>query len=250
MQAPLQKLYLLYHELRSGKSNYSYIVETQEFEKHLDLFRELREIEGSALRPEITFDDGHISNFEIAPAALQSHAIKAHFFITVGWTGSRPGYMGWSELRELDQAGHIIGAHGWTHTLLTHCNEKELHHELADARLTLEERLGTPITTMSLPGGRYNRRVLTACQQAGYQQIFTSVPKAEPEPPGLTIGRLNIRGDMSLEWLSKLFQPGSNVLSGLERQYQRKEAVKALLGDRLYAKLWAILNRQEPEAEA
>lgn len=250
MQTPLQKLYLLYHELRSGKSSYSYIVETKEFEKHLDLFRELRESDGSVPRPEITFDDGHISNFEIAPAALQSHAIRAHFFITVGWTGERPGYMGWQQLRELQQAGHIIGAHGWTHTLLTHCNEKELHHELADARLTLEEKLGTPITTMSLPGGRYNRRVLTACRGAGYQQIFTSVPKAEPEPAGLTIGRLNIRGDMSLEWLSKLFQPGCSVLSGLERQYQRKEVVKSLLGDRLYAKLWAVLNRQEPEADA
>jgi Polysaccharide deacetylase len=250
MQASLQKLYLLYHELRTGKSNYSYVVETHQFEKHLDLFRELRESEGAALRPEITFDDGHVSNFEIAPAALESHAIKAHFFITVGWTSSRPGYMGWEQLRELHQAGHIIGAHGWTHTLLTHCNEKELHHELVDARLTLEEKLGAPITTMSLPGGRYNRRVLSACQQAGYQQIFTSVPKAEREPPELTIGRLNIRGDMSLEWLSKLFQPDSKVLSSLERQYQRKEALKSLLGDRLYAKLWAILNRQEPEAEA
>jgi peptidoglycan/xylan/chitin deacetylase (PgdA/CDA1 family) len=250
MQTPLQRLYLLYHELRSGSSSYSYIVDTAEFEKHLYLFQKLRENERPTLRPEITFDDGHISNFEFAPTALQSHNIQAHFFITVGWTGNRPGYMGWEQLRELHQAGHIIGAHGWTHTLLTHCNEKELHHELADARLTLEQKLGTPVTTMSLPGGRCNARVLAACQQAGYTQIFTSVPKAEPEPPGLTIGRLNIRGDMSLEWLSKLFQSGSAVLPGLERQYRRKETAKSLLGDRLYAKLWAILNRKEPETDA
>ncbi len=246
MQTPLQRLYLLYHELRPVRSSYSYVVETSEFEKHLDLFQKLRESNGLAPRPEITFDDGHISNFELAPQALESHAIKAHFFITVGWTGKRPGYMGWEHLRELHQAGHIIGAHGWTHTLLTHCNEKELYHELADARLMLEQKLSAPVTTMSLPGGRYNRRVLAACEQAGYTQIFTSIPRAEPEPPGLTIGRLNIRGDMSLEWLSRLFQPEGSVLSGLERQYQRKEAVKSLLGDRLYAKLWAILNRKEP----
>jgi peptidoglycan/xylan/chitin deacetylase (PgdA/CDA1 family) len=250
MQTPSQRLYLLYHELRPGSSSYSYIVDTAKFEKHLDLFQKLRESERSTLRPEITFDDGHLSNFEFAPAALQSHNVQAHFFITVGWTGNRPGYMGWEQLRELHQAGHIIGAHGWTHTLLTHCNEKELHHELADARLTLEQKLGAPVTTMSLPGGRYNARVLAACQQAGYTQIFTSVPKAEPQPPGLTIGRLNIRGDMSLEWLSKLFQSGSPVLPGLERQYRRKETVKSLLGDRLYAKLWAILNRKEPETDA
>jgi len=157
--------------------------------------------------------------------------------------------MGWQELRALHQAGQQIGAHGWTHTLLTHCSARRLHSELVDARLTLEDKLGTPITTMSLPGGRYNRHVLTACREAGYKQIFTSVPKAEPEPAGLTVGRLNIRGDMSLEWIAKLFQPGSKVLTSLERQYQMKTAAKSLLGDRLYAKLWAILNRQEPETD-
>jgi hypothetical protein len=244
------RLYLLYHELRPSRSDYSYVLETQEFERQIDLFLKLREKGGPGLQPEVTFDDGHISNFEFALPVLQSRAIKGWFFITVGWTGRRPGYMGWQELRTLHQAGQIIGAHGWTHTLLTHSGTKELHHELVDARLTLEDKLGTSVTTMSLPGGRYNRRVLAACQEAGYTHVFTSIPKAEPEPTGLAIGRLNIRGDMSLEWISKLFQPGSNVLSGLERQYQMKAAAKSLLGDRLYAKLWAILNRKEPDTEA
>jgi Polysaccharide deacetylase len=249
MEAPVQRLYLLYHELRPGRSSYSYALETGEFEKQLDLFLQLRKMGKAGLWPEITFDDGHISNFEFALPALQSHAIHAWFFITVGWTGSRPGYMGWPELHALHQAGQTIGAHGWTHTLLTHCSPAELHRELVDARLTLEDKLGASITTMSLPGGRYNKRVLAACQEAGYTQIFTSIPKAEPEPAGQTVGRLNIRGDMSLEWISKLFEPGSKILSGLERQHQIKATAKSLLGDRIYEKLWAILNRKEPDAE-
>ena len=102
---------------------------------------------------------------------------------------------------------------------------------------------------MSLPGGRYNRRILTACQEAGYTQIFTSIPRSEPDPTGATVGRLNIRGDMSLEWMTKLLQPGSNLLSGLERQYQMKAAAKSLLGDRLYVKVWALLNRKETETD-
>jgi hypothetical protein len=55
---------------------------------------------------------------------------------------------------------------------------------------------------------------------------------------------------MSLEWIASLFLPGSRVLSGLERQYQIKSAAKSLLGDRLYEKLWAILNRKEPDIDA
>jgi hypothetical protein len=247
---PPKRLFLLYHELRPSRSGYSYALETAEFEKQIDLFLKLRKTEAPGLWPEVTFDDGHISNFEFALPVLQSRAFRAWFFITVGWTGRRRNYMGWQELRALHQAGQVIGAHGWTHTLLTHCSARELHSELVDARLTLEDKLGTSITTMSLPGGRYNRRVLTACQQAGYTQIFTSVPKAEPEPAGEIIGRLNVRGDMSLEWMSKLLLPESGVLLNLEREYRIKAAAKSLLGDRLYEKLWAVLNRKEPDTDA
>jgi peptidoglycan/xylan/chitin deacetylase (PgdA/CDA1 family) len=181
---------------------------------------------------------------------LQSRATKAWFFITVGWTGQRVGYMDWQQLRVLQEAGQQIGAHGWTHALLTHCNPAELQKELVDARLTLEDKLGTSITTMSLPGGRANQRILNACHKAGYTHVFTSTPKAEPQPPGPTVGRLNIRGDMKLEWIERLFQPDSGVLSSLERQHQIKATAKTLLGDRVYEKLWAIFNRQEPDIGA
>jgi peptidoglycan/xylan/chitin deacetylase (PgdA/CDA1 family) len=249
MQQRLHKLYLLYHELRPSESQYSYVVNTQMFEKHIDLFVQLRNSKKCDLWPEVTFDDGHISNFEFAAPILQSRGLTAQFFITVGWTGNKSGYMGWPELRALHESGQSIGAHGWTHTLLTHCTEKDLETELSTARLTLEDKLGTSITTMSLPGGRYNRRVLAACEEAGYLQVYTSVPKAEPLPLGVTVGRLNIRGDMQPEWIANLVQPGSSTLSRLGRQYQVKAAAKGLLGDRLYEKLWALLNRKEPDSD-
>jgi hypothetical protein len=246
MPQPLQKLYLLYHELRPSRSSYSYVLETSQFDRQMDLVVRLRQ-SGASLLPEITFDDGHISNHEFAWPALEARGIKAWFFITVGWTGRRAGYMGWQELRELHKSGQSIGAHGWTHTLLTHCSGESLRKELSGARLMLEDKLGAPVTTMSLPGGRYNRRVLAACAEAGYTHVFTSAPKAESEPAGTTVGRLNIRGDMTLEWIEDLFQRDSGVLSGLERQYRVKATAKALLGDRIYGKVWSILNRQEPE---
>jgi peptidoglycan/xylan/chitin deacetylase (PgdA/CDA1 family) len=219
------------------------------FQKHIDLFAQLRTAENPGLWPEVTFDDGHISNVEYALPILQSRNLQARFFITVGWTGHKPGYMGWNELRSLHEAGQSLGAHGWTHTLLTHCSEEDLQAELGVARLTLEDKLGTSITTMSLPGGRYNRRVLSACKEAGYTQVFTSEPRVELLPAGATVGRLNIRGDMQLEWISNLFQPDGRVLAGLGRQYRMKTAAKTLLGDGLYEKLWALLNRQEPESD-
>jgi len=225
------------------------VTETRSFERHADLFVRLRGENHCGMWPELTFDDGHISNYELAMPILQSRGIPAQFFITVGWTGTKLGYMGWSELRALHEAGFSVGAHGWTHTLLTHCNNEQLKMELSKSRLALEDRLGTSITTMSLPGGRQDRRVLAACAEAGYTQIYTSEPRVETVPFGVTVGRLNILGSIQPEWIEKLFEPKSRLLSSLRRKYRMKEAVKALLGDRLYRRLWAQVNRQEPEAD-
>ena len=241
-----RKLYLLYHELRPGPVQYSYLLEPSVFQKHINLLAQLRTNENPGLWPEVTFDDGHVSNIEYALPILQSQNLKARFFITVGWTGNKPGYMGWSELRLLHEAGQMIGAHGWTHKLLTHCTEKQLQTELSSARLTLEDKLGVAVTTMSLPGGRYNRRVLSKCAEAGYTQIYTSIPRIETIPIGPVVGRLNIRGDMTLDLIASLFEPGGSAVSGLHREYRIKAAAKALLGDRLYEKLWAVINRKEP----
>ncbi|HEV2647178.1 MAG TPA: polysaccharide deacetylase family protein [Acidobacteriaceae bacterium] len=245
---PVQKLWFLYHELRSSKSTYSYATDIALFQRHVELYIALRQAPQASLWPEITFDDGHISNIELAAPILQAHALLATFFITVGWTGKKPGYMGWPELRSLHQAGHSIGAHGWTHTLLTHCDNRQLQLELRDARVALEQNLGTSITTMSLPGGRYNGRIIRACEEAGYTEIFSSIPRAEALPTGTTIGRLNILGDMEPEWMMKLFHPDGRLLADLNKQYRRKQAAKRILGDKLYERLWALVNRHEHES--
>jgi Polysaccharide deacetylase len=244
---PLGKLHFLYHELRPQPCDYSYVLDTKAFDKQIDLFLEIRNAVNPSLWPEVTFDDGHISNFDNALPALLSRGLIARFFITVGWTDKKPGYMGWREVRQLHESGQLIGAHGWSHALLTRGTPEDLDMELRKSRLVLEDKLGTSITTMSLPGGRYNRRVLAACRETGYTQVYTSVPRAEHEPLGFTVGRLNVRRDVSLEWIRNVLQPGSGELSNLERQYRIKALAKTVVGDRLYEKLWALLNRKEPE---
>jgi hypothetical protein len=249
----MKSLHLLYHELRPLPSSYSYVTKCADFEQHCSLFARLQQqIEPSFLRPEITFDDGHQSNYEFALPILERHNLRARFFITAGWTGQRAGYMDANQLRVLHAAGQQIGAHGWSHTLLTHCTDHELDRELAAARLKLEDELGAPVTTMSLPGGRAGARVFEACWKAGYTTVFTSVPRAEAGAPtnSLTVGRLNMRNGASLAWLEQVLQPESGMLAKLERQERIKTTARTVMGDRLYAKLWSLLNHQEPEADA
>ncbi len=245
----MHSLYLLYHELRPTPSSYTYVLPCEDFEKQVELFAQMQQAKSPSVRPEVTFDDGHISNYEYALPILQRHNVQAHFFITVGWTAQRPGYMDWNHLRALHQAGQIIGAHGWSHTLLTHCSKEQLQKELVDARKALQDHLSADVTTMSLPGGRFNRQVLEACHEAGYTQVFTSIPRKEPVPPGSEIGRINILATMTLPWLTSLLQPQSPTLAKLEQRDRIKSAAKSLLGDRLYTSLWGLVNRQEPEID-
>ena len=249
MAASSNRLFFLYHELRAAPSNYSYVIQRDAFEQHADLFLRARTLGDSTLYPEITFDDGHVSNYDIALPALAARNLSATFFLTVGWMATRPGYMGWNQVRALHAAGQHIGAHGWSHTLLTHCDDAALHTELVAARLTLEDKLGTAITTLSLPGGRFDPRVLAACQAAGYQHVFTSIPRADPAALPFLLGRVNLRNTTTIDTLTQLLDTRSGALDRLVRQDQWKSALKRTLGDRLYAKLWSALNRQEPETD-
>jgi peptidoglycan/xylan/chitin deacetylase (PgdA/CDA1 family) len=247
--ASSNRLFFLYHELRAAPSNYSYVIERTAFEQHLDLFLQARTLGNTTLFPEITFDDGHLSNYEIALPALAARNLTATFFLTVGWMGTRAGYMDWSQVQSLHTAGQRIGAHGWSHALLTHCDESALQTELQTARLTLEDKLGAAITTMSLPGGRFDQRVLNACKAAGYTHVYTSNPRAEPTDLPFLIGRLNLRNNTTVETLTQLLDTSSGMLAYLERQDKWKSTLKRTLGDRLYTKLWSTLNRQEPETD-
>lgn len=250
------RLCLLYHELVAGESAYTYAMQTSEFARQVELVRRVQAEGGTGLAPELTFDDGHESNATEAMPVLERAGVRAHFFITAGWTGTRAGYMGWPALRELAAAGHTIGAHGMTHTLLTHCDVTMLERELGGARRRLEDGLGQAVRTMSLPGGRLNRRVLEACRTAGYLRVFTSEPRvwvtraANVEGPE-RVGRLNIRGDATVAWMERLLDPGTGTLARLERMDRIKGAAKRLLGDALYRRVWSMVNHADgSEADA
>jgi peptidoglycan/xylan/chitin deacetylase (PgdA/CDA1 family) len=243
----LRRLHLLYHELRSRPSEYAYTIDRVKFNSHVELIARFSTVSPATVAVEVTFDDGHSSAYEVASPILTAQGLRARFFITVGWTGTRPGYMGWKEILSLRDAGHMIGAHGWSHSLLTRCSPRELDVELRRSKSVLEDRLGGSVTTMSLPGGRYNASVLSACQEAGYLKVYTSVPRIAMSDEEAIVGRVNVNSRMTLESIARLLEPESLELSKLQRQYCVKTAAKAILGDGLYEKLWTVVTRREPD---
>jgi len=180
---------------------------------------------------------------------LADRGMTADFFLTTSWIGKQHGYMNWSQVRDLHTAGQRIGAHGWSHKLLTHCSPDELKLELFDARKLLEDELGAPVTSLSFPGGRFNKRILGVCLDAGYTSMFSSTPQLTKLPIGPLTGRLNVRGDWTFSYIQKLLDPEKNVLRSLERQDKLKGLAKKILGDSLYGRIWSAANRESSNTD-
>src|ERR1700687_382329 len=86
--------YLTYHEITEAKSEYLYGISRGQFKEHLRCVQRVATVNrsGSTL-PYITFDDGHVSQYDEAFLVLQELSMKATFFVTAGWAGERPRYI-------------------------------------------------------------------------------------------------------------------------------------------------------------
>lgn len=120
-----------------------------------------------------TFDDGLKSHYEHAAPALKRKGYTGIFFIPAGMVG-RQTHMNWNELRNLSRDGFEIGSHGLNHVPLTDLTDGELREELETSKKILEEGLGVPVKSFSIPRGFHSGRLAAAAKKAGYEYLYTS----------------------------------------------------------------------------
>jgi peptidoglycan/xylan/chitin deacetylase (PgdA/CDA1 family) len=233
---------LAYHEVMP-ESDYSYCVTPGSFAQHLALFDSVAKDVGSKLPLQITFDDGERSQYLNAAPLLAEHGISATYFVTPGLIGTAAKFLGWHELKALQNAGHSIQSHGWSHRFLTFCSDAELAHELLASRQLLEDKLGDLVEEISVPGGRWNRRVIKACADAGYRRIYVSDPWVAENMFGIqVIGRFMVRRTTTAAELLKVVQQDRYALGKIRMRSQVKQAIVGLVGDGLYHRLWCRLT--------
>lgn len=128
----------------------------------------------------LTFDDGGRSACEYVADALEARGWRGHFFITTDYIGTA-AFLTPSQIRSLRARGHRIGTHSCSHPDRIHrlSWDKLVREWSASARL-LSDVLGEPVTTASVPGGYYARRVAQAAAEAGICLLFTSEPTTTP----------------------------------------------------------------------
>lgn len=242
---------LTYHEIYELPTGYLYGVTSQQLDAHLRLLGKLSNGTAERFAPlQVTFDDGHVSNFRQALPVLENRSCRAIFFVVAGWTEVSSDYMNWAQLRELVARGHDVQSHGWSHVPLTSCSPHQVREELQRSKQALEEKLGIPVVSISLPHGRWNSRILSLCGEAGYRRVYTSNPWMRPTMrDGVEVqGRLMLRRTMDVENLERLLHLGPTARLARRIEVRAKETVQRLVGDRLYHRLWCFLaGRSESE---
>lgn len=122
---------------------------------------------------ELSFDDGYISDLEIALPALVERSLPARFFPVAARLGE-PGFVDATDIKALSSAGMTIGSHGMRHRSWRALNADSTNEEFSVARSIIARAAGADVTTAACPFGAYDRRVLTELRRCGYTKVFTS----------------------------------------------------------------------------
>lgn len=126
-------------------------------------------------KPEVvvTFDDGNLSDATVALPALVRRGLKASFFVCAGRIGQQH-YLDPAAIHDLLSAGMTVGSHGMNHRDWRQTTDAELDEEIIQARRKLEDVCAGTVTSVSIPFGLYNRRVIERLRRQNFDVIYTS----------------------------------------------------------------------------
>lgn len=249
---------LMYHALHPDNDSSAVDIEDQPYAVSESTFREqismldgmqvgLLNNDSSKPQPDvvITFDDGHISNLEIALPILQEFGMSAYFFVTTDFIESREFFCRPHQLKEFTDAGMVVGSHGVSHRFLADLSVDESKRELSLSKERLQSWLDSEVLSISYPGGRYTSSTMDLAREIGYRQIFdstfstvsaTDLSKNDP------LARVAIRRSTSSSDFQRMISNDKTYYRKVQRSQRIKQTAKRMLGNRLYHGLYKSLT--------
>ncbi len=180
---PILEYHDLIKEFRDKSSFHSpYVLDPQKFYDQLkwlkensfktisvdDLFNN-RIIEKAVI---LTFDDGHISNYECALPLLQEFGFQATFFLVAQFIGQE-NYLTVEHIQEMQKAGMHFESHSLTHPYLLALSRKVMVREITESKAVIEKIVNKNINHFCIPYGFYNKDLIQYAKNAGYKSVVT-----------------------------------------------------------------------------
>jgi peptidoglycan-N-acetylglucosamine deacetylase len=125
----------------------------------------------------LTYDDGPNDPYTLRLLeVLARQQVHATFFLIGRYVQQRPEIV-----REIVQAGHVVGNHTFTHPLLIFKSEAEIRRELVDCRSALHDAIGEAFIGKAAnlfrpPFGGRRPAVLRIARELGLHPIMWNVP--------------------------------------------------------------------------
>ncbi len=183
----------------------------------------------------LSFDDGHLSDFEIVFPLLMEFDVFATFFIVPEFVGQK-GYMTWSQIKEMSDSGMEIGSHSRSHLYLTTLPENELFEELKKSKTIIEENIGKEVRSFAYPYGDCSKKTYNFAIGVGYKNICNSKPGL-CKPRVSTLNRNSVHSNITIDEIGRLLNPSAGEIFKKQVGYFIRHGLKRALGINNYIKL-------------
>ena len=204
---------LCYHQIRNwiasdGKVGKDYIVPTAEFKSQMKMLADsgyhtilpdqlYNYLAYGAKLPSkpimLTFDDTKLDQWTVAIPELKKYGFKGVFFIMTVSLG-KPNYMSKAQIKEMSDAGHVIGSHTYDHQNVKKYQGEDWVKQIEKPTKTLKEVTGKEINYFAYPFGLWNKEAIPELKKRGFSSAFILAEKRDEKDPLFTIRRIIASG--------------------------------------------------------
>jgi peptidoglycan/xylan/chitin deacetylase (PgdA/CDA1 family) len=150
----------------------------------------------------LTFDDTDEDQYTVAFPEMKKYGFKGVFFVMTVSLNRLPHYMTKQQVKELFDAGNVIGSHTWDHHNVRKYQGNDWAIQIDKPTRQLEAITGKPIRYFAYPFGLWNREALPELRKRGFIAAFQLADKMDPTDPLMTIRRIIVGGGWSLKTFS------------------------------------------------
>lgn len=123
----------------------------------------------------LTFDDSYSDHYIYVYPLLRAFDFTGTFFVITGLVDANiSGYMSWSEVQEMAEAGMSMEPHTKTHQSLAGRDYDFLVYEILGSQESLAGHIEHIPQMLSYPAGRYDDATLAVAQQLGIWRAVTT----------------------------------------------------------------------------